>query len=289
MFLGRGEQQMYDFFLGDAPRSLEEEIRFLVSIKRLLPRWTNSVPDAEFTAICELLAEQGARVTAPGRRLVLVETGAGATTVALAYYAMKHGGVAYTWDTNAEKGSELRRACCETIAMVIDRNINAHWKLVAYDSLSPYLGLPVLDELVDHVDFFFHDSHHVFDTAVGELAAVHPFLADGGIVALDDAYYDFRHTDTAYINIVRKKLGLGPVAELPDNRGEPLYRAAERWLRERWTRVEPVTARYRATCGDDVSIAYFGDELQVRSDLGMERVKHLENRFAAWRLDGKRG
>lgn len=280
---------MYDFYLGKAPETLAEEIKFLVSIKRMLPRWTNSIPDAEFAAICELIAEQAKRAAAEKRKLVLVETGAGATTIAVAYYAMRHAGIAYTWDTNAEKGSEMRRACNETIATVIDRNINSHWKLVAYHSLSPHLGLPVLKDLVDRVDFFFHDSYHAFETVSGELAAVNPFLKDGSVVGVDDAYYDFRHTDTAYVNIMRKKLGLGPVAEPADNRGEPFYRAAEQWLKERWTKVDAVTAAYRAACTDDVSIAYFANELQVRSDLGMERVKQLESRFAAWRLSGRKG
>src|ERR1041385_1566652 len=188
---------MYDFYLGSREEIAKNEIKYLIAIKRMMPRWVNSVPDTEFIALAKLLDEQGA--SAKGK-LVVAETGAGASSLVCAFYAMKYDGLAMSWDYNGEKGSLIRTVCTETMGNYFGKRIDDHWKLVAHDSLSPYLGLPVLKDLVDHVDLFFHDSEHVWQTVHAELQAINPLLRDGAVVALDDANQDFLHTNIAYIN-----------------------------------------------------------------------------------------
>ncbi len=279
---------MYDFFVGSRPRSLDEEVRFLVSVKRLLPRWVNSIPDSEFAAIVLLLHELGNRAEKNGEKLCIAETGVGASTLALVFYAIKHKGLAVTWDFNSKKGSEIRSACTETICAVFDTNINNAWKLIGYNSRSPHLGIGVLREWTDRVHFMMHDSEHVWENVNGELELINQFLQDGSVVAVDDAYYDFLHTDTAYINISRKKLGLKPIDPIVGNQVEAHSIEAEKFLKLRWNDVVPVTETYRELCRNDVSIGYFGNELQLRGDLGNEKVKQLESRFAAWEVSGRK-
>lgn len=279
---------MFDFYHGGRPSTAQEEIRYLIAVKRTLPRWANSIPDAEFAALCNILSVQGRRAQGAHRRLVLVETGAGASSLALAYYALKHRGVAYTWDMNSMKGSMIRTACAETFCTFMEASLTRHWQFVGYNTLSPHAGLPVLRELTKHVDFTFHDSTHVLDTILAEVTAVNPYLRDGSVVAVDDAYYDFKHTDTAYINLTRQKLGLRPIGRLPDNRSDPHAVEVERFLRAWWLRVQPLTAAYRAQARSDISVVYFGSELAIRSQLSMRQVKELERRFACWRVNGRR-
>ncbi|MCM1038205.1 MAG: hypothetical protein NC434_02700 [Ruminococcus sp.] len=53
---------MYDFILGDKEtiiKNTEEEKKFLLSVKRMLPRWCNSIPDSEFLAIYDVLFNMG--------------------------------------------------------------------------------------------------------------------------------------------------------------------------------------------------------------------------------------
>ena len=149
---------MYDFYFGEISDIQDDEKGFLLSVKRMLPKWCNSIPDSEFLALAELLDERGKQVVKEKKKYVIVETGAGASTIAIAYYALKYDGIAFSWEMNGEKGSLLRTVCNETLCNVINKNINTHWKLVAYNSLSLYLGLPILSELVDHVNFFFQVS-----------------------------------------------------------------------------------------------------------------------------------
>lgn len=277
---------MYDFFLGSPEEIAEDETRYLVSVKRMLPRWINSIPDSEFVALAQLLDAQGKAAT-PDRKLVVVETGVGASTLALAFYAMKYDGLAFSWDLNGAKGSAIRSVCGETMANHFHEHVDDHWKLVAYDSLSPHLGLAVLGDLIDHVDLFFQDSEHVWRTVRGELDAVMPLLRDGAVVALDDANQDYLHTNVGYINTFRRKLGLPTVPAIDGNASEPFYVETERLLRERWQQVEHLPDTYKQQARNDPYFAYYDAEFEIKASFGTEREERLEHRFESWRVSGR--
>jgi hypothetical protein len=278
---------MYDFYLGSRPQSLDEEIHYLISVKRLLPRWVNSIPDSEFASIVKILHDLGDLCDRRGQKLFLVETGVGASSLALAYFAMKHKGTALTWDFNSKKGSEIRCACNETIGTLFDSSINSAWRLIGYNSRSPYLGIGIISEWTDTVHFTMHDSEHVWENVEGELRLVEQFLRDGSVVAVDDAYYTFLHTDTAYINLTRKKLGLNPVNQIEGNSSRAHSVEVENFLQKRWASVESLIGEYQKNCINDVSIGYFSNEIQLRSTMGMAQVQQLETRFGAWKVGSR--
>lgn len=279
---------MYDFWLGTPEEIAADEERFLIAVKRMTPRWINSIPDSEFIAVSRLLAEQG-RASSEERPLVIVETGVGASTIACAYYAMKHRGLALSWDMNGAKGAVIRQVISETISNTFRRHVDDHWKLVAYNSLSPWLGLPILPDLVDHVDLFIGDSEHTWEVVGGELEAVIPMLRDGAVVALDDANQDYESLNEAYVNTFRRKLGLGPIPPVEGNRGESFHVRAERLLGERFEEVEHLADAYKEQVRDDPYFAYYGAEFDVKAELGTERLDALEHRFDSWRVARRRG
>jgi predicted O-methyltransferase YrrM len=274
---------VYDFYFGSPAEIAADETKYLVAIKRMMPRWINSIPDSEFLALAQLLDEQGAAANSE-RPFVAVETGAGASSLAMAFYAMKYDGIAYSWDMNGAKGSEIRRVCNETMGNYFHKHVDDHWKLVAYDSLSPHLGLPVLRDLVDHVDLFFHDSEHVWRTVEGELERVLPMLRDGAVVALDDANQDYLHTNVGYVNTFRRKLGLPPIPPVEGNATEPFYVQTERLLQQHWGRVEHLPDLYKERVHSDPYFAYYDAEFEIKADLGTERIESLEHRFDSWRV-----
>ena len=49
---------MYDFMLGTREEIVADPRRYLLSVKRMLPRWANSLPDSEFHALIDLVAYQ---------------------------------------------------------------------------------------------------------------------------------------------------------------------------------------------------------------------------------------
>jgi hypothetical protein len=279
---------MYDFYLGSREEIAKNETKFLIAVKRMMPRWVNSLPDSEFLSIAALLDEQAQAAAKAGRRFVAVETGAGASSLACAYYAIKHKGLALSWDYNGEKGSLIRTVCSETMGNAFGVHVDNHWKLVAHDSLSPHLGLPILRDLADHVDFFFHDSEHTWNTVRGELEAVSPLLSDGAVVALDDANQDYLHTNMAYINTFRKKLGLAALPRAADNLSKPFYQETEEFLRSKWAEVDYLPDLYKKSVRNDPYFAYFDAEFDVKAELGTERLEKLEHRFDSWRIRGRK-
>jgi len=278
---------MYDFYFGTKEDIKKDEQKFLIAVKRMMPRWVNSLPDSEFLALANIMDERGKSLQA-NQKLVIVETGAGASSLVCAFYALKYDGLAFSWDYNGEKGSLIRTVCTETMCNYFRKHIDNHWKLVAHDSLSPYLGLPILKELVDHVDVFFHDSEHVWNTVLGELEAVDPMLVDGSIVALDDANQDFLHTNLAYINTFRKKLGLAAVPWPEENKSEPFYVGTEKFLKSNWEKVEYLPDLYKEKYLTDPYFSYYNAEFEVKANLGTERTEKLEHRFDSWRVTGRR-
>jgi predicted O-methyltransferase YrrM len=271
---------MYDFYFGNDQEIAADEEKYLISIKRMLPKWMNSIPDSEFLALNRLAS------TIEKDKPVFVETGLGASTLTLLFNVIKNNGVLYSWDTNSEKASQIRIACSETICQYFKCNIGDHWKVISSFSTSPYAGLSILSELDLKVDLFFHDSEHVLDVILGELEAVHSRLSEGALVCMDDANYDFKHTNTAFLNIIRKKLSpkLPPIGELDNNKSSVFYVEVENFLKEKFSKVEKLKDTYKDEYADDLFFKYFNNELQIKSSLKMEKLDQLEHRFDAWRV-----
>lgn len=274
---------MYDFFFGSTEQIAADERRFLLSVKRMLPRWLNSIPDSEYLAIFDILEAHVAR-----ERPVLVETGVGASSIVLLYHAFKHGGVLYSWDFVGPKGAYLRGVVTDTLVPYFKQCIADHWRFVAASSHSAQLGIPILGEFKEVVDFGFFDSEHTLDVLMGELERVAPFMRDGGVIALDDANYDFRHVNMAYANMLRRKLGLPPAAEQPGNRCRPFWVEAEAFLLEQWSRVSKIEDSYKATCRTDLFFSYYNADRVVMDQAGMEKLDQLEHRFDAWKVASRR-
>ena len=274
---------MYDFYLGTKEEIKKDEIKFLISVKRMMPRWVNSLPDSEFIALANLLDKKGMEKKG-GEKVVFVETGAGASSLVFAFYALKYNGISYSWDMNSEKGSIIRTVCTETMCNYFKKHIDNHWKLIAFNSLSPHLRLPILKDMVDHVDLFFHDSEHVWTTIKMELEFIIPLLKDGSIVALDDANLAFLHTNLGYVNIFRKKLGLEPSQWPEDNKCEPFYMGAKNLLEKYFNSVESLTDVYKEHFENDPYYNYYNAELTFNKDAGAVRSEELEHRFDSWKV-----
>lgn len=278
---------MFDFYLGDDIEIKKDEKKYLLSIKRMLPRWVNSLPDSEFLALADILDQKGKEIS-KSTKPVFVETGAGASSLAFAFYALKYDGLALSWDLNAEKGSLIRTVCTETMCNHFKKYIDSHWKLIAFNSLSPYLGLPILKELVERVDVFFHDSEHVWLTIREELKNIIPLLNDGSIVALDDANLNFLHTNLGYINIFRKKLGLPSVAWPEENTCKPFYIETEKLLSSYFDNVDRLEDIYKEEYLDDAYYNYYNAEFNLNKTLGAVSSEGLEHRFDSWKISGKK-
>ena len=74
---------MYDFYFGSKEEIEKDNHKYLLSIKRMMPKWMNSIPDSEFLALGDIAKK------IKSKKSVFVETGCGASTLILLFYAMK--------------------------------------------------------------------------------------------------------------------------------------------------------------------------------------------------------
>ncbi len=271
---------MYDFYFGTKEEILANERDYLLFIKRMLPRWVNGIPDSEFLAIHDILNQPDGK----SHQRVLVETGSGASSLVMLYHAIKNNGTLYTWDTNANKGSFLREVASDTICRTFNTCVHDHWKFVAYSSTDRHLGINILREFNDRVDFCFLDSLHTLDNLLEELSLVLECFNAEGYIAIDDANYTNKSTNIPFINIVRKKLGLPAVPDLPNNVCRAYHIEVNEYLTNRCQSVERVNDTYKRTCTDDLSFAYYALDKQVTSKIGMEKLDDIKHRFDAWKI-----
>ena len=69
---------MYDFYFGTSNSIDNDPKKWLLTIKRMLPRWINGVPDSEFLALYELMEKLGEeKLFSKNKNSVLAETGCG--------------------------------------------------------------------------------------------------------------------------------------------------------------------------------------------------------------------
>jgi len=271
---------MYDFYFGTKKDIDKDPQKYLLTIKRMLPRWCNGIPDSEYLALYDVISS----LNFP-ERPIFVETGSGASTIVLSYFALKTGGELYTWDTSGSKLFYLRSVLNDTLMRHFDdKNLNNHWKYIAFDSNSEFAGINILKELKKDVSACFFDSEHTLNVLMGEIEAICNVLADTAVIAIDDANYSYLKYNTAYINMIRKKLGLNTVAEPKGNIGRPFWTEVEEYLRAKFPAVEYIKDTYKKNYRSDLFWAYYKSDRDTMASLSMEKTEDLEHRFDAWKV-----
>ncbi|XDD45053.1 class I SAM-dependent methyltransferase [Leptospira sp. WS39.C2] len=273
---------MYDFYFGEKEQIFEDEKNYLLTVKRMMPRWCNSIPDSEFLAIYDDL--MSSNIVDSNSSGVIVETGCGASTIVLAYFAMKYGKKLYTWDTNQNKLAYIRNIICDTHQRTLNKRLHDNWIYIGYLSTSKELGIPMLSEKSETIDFGFFDSEHTSDVLIPELEFALKLANDKAIFALDDANYRYRHKNIAYVNVFRKKLGLAPVPEIPENLGDSYYVLAENIIKATYPNSNKISDTYKDNFKSDIFWDYFSNDRAIMNNLGMEKLQELEHRYDSFRI-----
>ena len=269
---------MYDFHFGDKEQIKKDPEKFLLFCKRLLPRWINGIPDSECIAIYRTLT------SIKNPEPVILETGCGASTLALFLYVALNDGKVFSWDTNGSKGSFLRSVISESICRPLDIDLYRYWTFVGFDSTSEHVGIPVIKELNKKADFCYFDSWHTLDHLVAELECFLEVACEDFIVALDDAYYAKKSNNYSYLNMIRKKLGLRSVQEPDSNICDPFYIEIGKYLAKKYKNIEKISDSYKKEYSDDLFFKYFEGDRSAMQAVGMEEKMSLEHRYDCWRI-----
>jgi hypothetical protein len=273
---------MYDFYFGEKNDVLQNELEFLVSIKRMMPRWVNSIPDSEFIALYDDL--NNSNIVKSDSTGVIVETGCGASTIILAYFAFKYNKKLYTWDLNQNKISYVKQIIVDTIEKLFNKTVYDHWIYVGYLSNSKELGIDILGEKGETIDFGFFDSEHTADTLLSEINIAMKYINDGAVFALDDANYNYKYQNTSYINIFRKKLALPPVVSPEENLTKKFFELAENAIFEKFPKSTKLDDSYKKNYQGDIFFQYFANDKNIMNNLGMEKLQELEHRYDVFKI-----
>ena len=275
---------MYDFTLGTKEQILSNEIEFLIAVKRMLPRYLNSIPDNEFKAICLLADEQGR--LADEKNSIFIETGVGASTIALYWYACKYGLNLYTWDLSSAKAAVIRQVLSEALGEYCGLP-QERWKYISWDSTSPYLGIQALRDSGLKCYLSFHDSDHTWENIEKELQGLTPLLAKNSVVALDDANLNWTTVNMGLVNTFRKKLGWPAIdinERIQDFKGEIHWKLVKQFLENRFKRIEGIEDYFKSNFQNDPYFNYFNTEFNEKVSLGTEQLGQLQHKFDAFRI-----
>ncbi|MFC1517598.1 hypothetical protein ACFL5G_03465 [Candidatus Margulisiibacteriota bacterium] len=274
---------MYDYYFGDEKKIKENEIKYLVAIKHMLPRRINSISDAEFISLYENL--NASLVADTSSNGVLVETGSGASTILFIYFAYKYNKVLYTWDINQFKLAEIRSVVLDTIEKHFKKSLHVVWNYIPSFSTSKDIGIDVIGELGLKIDFGFFDSDHTEVTLHDEIRSALKYANPSAVFAIDDATFTCKHKNLPYINILRKKIGLPAIKDSSDNKTAPFYESVEKLIKDACPQSKKLTSDYSKLIKDDLFFKYYNFDFQASGgDLKMVNLDSLAKHYCAYQI-----
>ena len=202
---------MYNFIYGDISKIKKDPLKFLIFVKHLMPRFINSVPDNICISIYKNLNQL---YKEKRKKLILLETGCGASSIAMFLFCALNGGKLFSWDTNPSKGSYLKSVINESICEPLKININDVWTFIGGSSVNPHTGISIIGELKLKADYCFLDSAHTINHLLMELNCVNKVSSKNFCISLDDAYTTETKYNYPFINMLRKKIGLKPIKKI---------------------------------------------------------------------------
>ena len=273
---------MYDYTFEESQNPKKNPEEFLISVKRLLPRWANGIADSECIAIFRILKLLKHKKK---KKLILLETGCGASTLALFLHCALYGGTMYSWDINGSRGSFVKSVISESVGKVLGVDVNKIWNFIACNSLDPNAGVRVIKELNKKADFGFFDSWHTLNHVMLELKAFEIVASSKFVVAFDDAYYTKKHTNDSYVNMLRHKLNLKKIKQPKNNISKPLYIEVENYLKAKYKKVVELKGSYKANYNNDMFFDYFLYDRKFAIKIGMARKHKKAKLFAAFSVE----
>ncbi len=140
---------MYDYLYGNKRNILKNPEKFIIFVKRLLPKYANSLPDSAAISLFREIKKLR------GVNNLLIETGVGASTIALFVASYIYKKKLFTFDINPDKISLIRQVINDTICRPLKANIFDYWTYVPSDSLDKYTGIPALKEFKKNLNLHF--------------------------------------------------------------------------------------------------------------------------------------
>ncbi len=274
---------MYDFTYGNITSIKKDPEKFLLFVKHLLPRFLNSVPDS----IClNIFASLKKLRKIKKKNLIILETGCGASTLALFLHCAINGGRLFSWDTNQTKGSLVRSVINESISRLLNVNVNNIWTFIGTSSTSPFTGIGILKELSLKADYCFLDSAHNMEHLLSELKQIDNICSKNFFIALDDVYTNQAKYNYPYINMVRNKIGLKEIKSKKENISKTFFEEVTNFYKRKNYNLKLIKNEIKGKkISKDIYLDYYNSDFNFMKKVGL--VKNPQQRFAIFNINKK--
>ena len=247
---------MFDYIYSDKKNILKNPEKFIIFVKKLLPKYANSLPDSAAIAIFREIKKL------KGPNNIIIETGVGASTIVMFVAAFFFKKKLYTFDINPDKISLIRQVINDAICRPLKINIFDYWMYVPTNSLDKYTGIPALKELKKKPQFAFLDSLHSLEHLKKEVIEFSNIASKEFVIGLDDGnHINSKFFPFGYTNMIRQKIGLKKINNPKENNSSLFFVEIKNLLEKKFKFVKKLKTFFQKNYQNDLWFNYFGADL----------------------------
>ena len=121
---------MFDYIYSEKKNIINNPEKFILFVKKLLPKYANSLPDSATITIFREIKK-----LKKGKNNIIIETGVGASTISMFVASFLFKKRIYTFDINPDKISLIRQVINDAICRPLEIYIYDYWTYVPSNSL----------------------------------------------------------------------------------------------------------------------------------------------------------
>ncbi len=247
---------MFDFIYDSKKNILKNPEKFIIFVKRLLPKYANSLPDSAAISIFREIKKL------KGPNNLIIETGVGASTIVLFLASYIYKKKLFTFDINPDKISLIRQVINDAICRPLKTNIFDYWTYVPSNSLNKYTGIPALKEFKRKPQFAFLDSYHSLEHLKKEVMEFSKIASKEFILGIDDGHLiNSRFFPFGYTNMVRQKMGLKKISNPKQNNSPSFFVEINNLLKKNFKSVNILKTFFQKNYQNDLWFNYFGADI----------------------------
>lgn len=263
---------MFDYIYGNKRDILKNPEKFIIFVKRLLPKYANSLPDSAAISIFREIKKL------KGANNLIIETGVGASTIVLFVASYIYNKKLFTFDINPDKITLIRQVINDAVCRPLKANIFDYWTYVPSNSLDKYTGIPALKEFKKKPQFAFLDSYHSLEHLKKEIIEFTKIASKEFILGIDDGYMNNRFFPFGYTNMVRHKMGLKKISNPKRNISPPFFHEVNNILKKNFKSVKKLETFFQKNYQNDLSFNYYGLDMAYDSKIdkrGVDDFKYV--------------
>jgi hypothetical protein len=260
---------MYNYIFGTKKDILKQPKNFLIFVKRLLPKYANSLPDSGAITLFNMIKKLG------NKRSSIIETGVGASTIALFLASYIYKKKLYSFDHNPDKISLLKTVIHESICIPLNIKLTDFWTPIPSNSVDKFTGINCLSEFKENFNFGFFDSAHSLDFLSKEIIYFHKIANKNFIIGIDDGEkINNKEFHFDFINMIRSKIGLKKIKNPSSNTCDYFYKEVHEILLSKSNKVMKLRTFFEKNLENDLYFNFFGNDISYEAN---EDKKNINN------------